>query len=58
MNQKPGTTKAGTQWAYRLMEREAGGEQINIIAAKFWREAFGLNSDADAKQELHFLCNG
>lgn len=39
-------------WAYRLMEREASGEQINVIAAQFWREALGLPADMDAKKAL------
>lgn len=42
-------------WAYALMVREAGGEEINIIAAEFWREALGLNADADAKQVLESI---
>lgn len=39
-------------WAYALMVREAGGEEINIIAAQFWREALGYPKDADAKKVL------
>lgn len=39
-------------WAYALMVREAGGEQINIIAAQFWREALGYPAGVDAKQTL------
>ena len=39
-------------WAYALMVREAGGEQINIIASQFWREALGYPKDQDAKQAL------
>lgn len=46
----PGTTKAGTKWAYTLMEREANGESLNIIASKYWREALGYEPDADAKE--------
>lgn len=52
MNPLPGTTKAGTAWAYALMVREAGGEQVDSIAAQFWREALGYPRDADAKQAL------
>lgn len=48
----PGTTKAGTQWAYNLMIREAAGEQVDHIAAQFWREALGYPADTDAKQAL------
>lgn len=39
-------------WAYRLMKREASGEQINIIAAQFWREALGYPKDTTAKQAM------
>lgn len=48
----PGTTKAGTQWSYNLMVREAAGQQIDNIAAQFWREALGYPADQDAKQAL------
>lgn len=48
----PGTTKAGTKWAYNLMVREAGGEQVENIAAQFWREALGYPKDIDAKKAL------
>lgn len=48
----PGTTKAGTKWAYSLMEREARGEAVNHIAAQYWREALGYAPDADAKAAL------
>lgn len=47
-----GTTKAGTKWAYALMEREANGEAIVHIAAQSWREVLGYPSDMDAKQAL------
>lgn len=48
----PGTTKAGTQWAYNLMVREAAGQQIDSVAAEFWREALGYPADQDARQAL------
>lgn len=48
----PGTTKAGTQWAYALMVREAAGEQVDSVAAQFWREALGYQKDQDAKKAL------
>jgi len=48
----PGTTKAGTQWAYRLMEREAAGEQVDSLAVISWREALGYPADMDAKTAL------
>lgn len=48
----PGTTKAGTKWAYNLMVREAAGEQVEHIAAQFWREALGYPADIDAKKAL------
>lgn len=47
-----GTTKAGTKWAYALMEREANGEPIVHIAATSWREALGYPNDMDAKEAL------
>lgn len=48
----PGTTAAGTAWAYRLMQREAAGEQVDCVAAQFWREALGFSNDTTAKQAL------
>lgn len=48
----PGTTKAGTQWAYALMVREAAGEQVDSVAAEFWREALGYPRDQDASRAL------
>ena len=48
----PGTTKAGTKWAYALMEREANGEAVAYQAGKMWREALGYAADMDAKQAL------
>lgn len=48
----PGTTKAGTQWAYNLMVREAAGEQVDAVAAQFWREALGYPRDQDARKAL------
>ena len=47
-----GTTKAGTKWAYALMEREANGETIVPIAAQSWREVLGYPMDIDAKKAL------
>lgn len=52
MNPLPGTTKDGTKWAVRLMEREANGEALVHIAAKSWREVLGYPSDMDAKKAL------
>lgn len=40
------------QWAVRLMEREASGEQVDAIACQFWREALGYPADIDAKKAL------
>lgn len=48
----PGTTKAGTKWAYDLMAREADGEHVAHIAAQFWREALGYPVDMDAKTAI------
>ena len=48
----PGTTKAGTAWAHSLMAREAAGEQVDAIAAQFWREALGYPKDQDAKRAM------
>lgn len=45
----PGTTPAGTKWAYALIEREASGEQLPEISRQSWREVLGYASDADAK---------
>lgn len=47
-----GTTKAGTKWAYALMEREANGESLVHIAAQSWREVLGYPADIDAKKAL------
>lgn len=40
------------KWAYALMVSEAGGEQINVVAAQFWREALGYPADIEAKKAL------
>jgi hypothetical protein len=48
----PGTTKAGTRWAYLLMEREANGEQLPYISTSAWREVLGYGKDEDAKKVL------
>lgn len=47
-----GTTKAGTKWAYALMEREANGESLVHIAAQSWREVLGYPAGMDAKKAL------
>lgn len=44
----PGTTKASTKWAVRLMEREAAGEALHHIAETSWREVLGYAKDAEA----------
>jgi hypothetical protein len=51
----PGTTKANTKWAFALMKREAEGEQVETIAAQFWREALGYPNDMNAKTALQRL---
>lgn len=48
----PGTTKAGTQWAYRLMEREAKGESLPHVSKIGWREALGYPMDTEAKTAM------
>ena len=48
----PGSIEPNTRWAVRLMEREAGGESINPIAAQSWREVLGYPRDWDAKTAL------
>ena len=40
------------QWAVRLMEREASGDQVDEIARQFWREALGYPADMDANKAL------
>lgn len=40
------------QWAYNLMVREAAGQQIDSVAAEFWREALGFPKDQDARKAL------
>ena len=52
MNVKPGMTTDGAAWAFRLMAREVGGEQIESISAESWREVLGYQKDANAKQAL------
>lgn len=47
-----GTTKAGTKWAYALMEREANGESLVHIAAQSWREVLGYPAGTDANKAL------
>lgn len=48
----PGTTPAGTKWAVRLMEREAGGEALHSISSSAWREVLGYAADVNAKDAL------
>ena len=50
-----GTTKAGTKWAYALMEREANGETVEYLAGQMWREALGYPKDANAKAALQAI---
>lgn len=52
MNPLPGTTKEGTKWAVRLMEREARGDQVDEITRQFWREDLGYPADRDANKAL------
>lgn len=52
MNPLPGTTKEGTKWAVRLMEREARGDVLRSISRSAWREVLGYPSDMDAKKAL------
>ena len=52
MNMKPGMTADGAKWAFRLMAREASGEQLESISKESWREVLGYPSDMDAKQAL------
>lgn len=46
---KKGTTPEGIQWAYRLVGREASGEQLPMVSRQSWREVLGYAPDADAK---------
>lgn len=46
----PGTTEPGIKWAYRLLEREAGGEAIANVARENYREVLGMDSTSDAKE--------
>lgn len=39
----------GKQWAYRLMEQEATGEELATVAMDAWREVLGYPKDANAK---------
>lgn len=48
----PGMTEQGARWAYRLMEREANGEQLPSISRSSWREVLGYSPDIDAKAAL------
>ena len=51
----PGTTKEGTRWAYRLMEREASGESLPIISTEAWRHVLGFPKDMSAKNALEIV---
>jgi len=48
----PGMTEEGARWAFRLMEREANGEQLQAISKSSWREVLGYGPDDDAKAAL------
>lgn len=48
----PGTTPAGTKWAVRLMEREAGGEALHSVSSSAWRQVLGYAVDVNAKDAL------
>lgn len=48
----PGTTKGGTAWAYRLMQREAAGESIEHVSVLAWREVLGFGKDVTAKHAM------
>lgn len=45
----PGMTEQGARWAYRLMEREANGEQLPSISRSSWSEVLGYAASVDAK---------
>lgn len=52
MNPLPGTTKEGTKWAVRLMEREVRGDVLHSISRSAWREVLGYPVDMDAKTAI------
>lgn len=43
---------AWKRWAYRLIEREIDGEQVDILAAEGWREALGFPKDVTAEDAM------
>ncbi len=47
-----GDAKAGTKWAVDLMEREAGGETLDVVSADAWRDVLGFAPDVEAKQAM------
>lgn len=55
MNMKPGMTTGGAAWAFRLMAREAGGEQLESISQESWREVLGYPKDQDARQAMEAI---
>jgi hypothetical protein len=46
------TIQLGTQWAYRLMEREAAGEAVDHLSVLSWREVLGFDEDITAQEAL------
>jgi hypothetical protein len=44
-----GMTENGARWAYRLMEREAYGEQLPLVSKDAWREVLGYAKNVDAR---------
>lgn len=40
------------QWAYELMVREAGGEQLPVISTAAWRDVLGYPKDQGARAAL------
>ncbi len=55
MKMKPGMTIDGARWAFRLVEREASGEQIETISREAWREVLGFDKDTTARQALESI---
>lgn len=54
-NPLPGTTPDRIRWTYRLIEREAAGEQLPEISKQAWREVLGYPMDTDAKAALEAI---
>lgn len=44
-----GFAAPGLGWARKLAAQEAAGETVDTIAAQFWREALGVDPQADAR---------